>query len=63
MSERLLTVQEAATALSLNPQTIRRWLREGRLRGLRTGNTQGAVWRVPESALVECMKPNTPKAD
>lgn len=53
MSERLLTVNEAAAALKLNPQTVREWLRSGKLRGLRT--TENGRWRVPESALVESL--------
>ena len=62
MSERLLTVDEAAAVLSLNPQTVRRWLRTAKMRGLRTGEGKGAVWRVPESALTEALTPNTPNA-
>jgi excisionase family DNA binding protein len=62
MSERLLTVNEAAAALSLNVQTVRAWLRSGRLRGLRTGDGKNARWRVPESALGETLRPATPKA-
>ena len=63
MSERLLTVAEAAAALSLNIQTVRAWLRSGKLRGLRTGPGQTARWRVPESAIVESLTTHTPKGD
>jgi excisionase family DNA binding protein len=59
MSERLLTVNEAAAALSLNPQTVREWLRTGKLRGLRT--TVNGRWRVPETAIPEALTPHTPK--
>ena len=58
MSERLLTVDEAAAALSLNPQTVRVWLRNGKLRGLRTGEGRNGQWRVPESAIVESLTPS-----
>jgi excisionase family DNA binding protein len=61
MSERLLTVEEAAAALSLNVQTVRVWLRNGKLRGLRTDEGRNGRWRVPESALVEALTPHTPK--
>jgi excisionase family DNA binding protein len=57
MSERLLTVPEAAVALSLNAQTVREWLRTGKLRGLRTGDGQKARWRVPESAIEQSLRP------
>lgn len=62
MSERLLTVNETAAALSLNPQTVREWLRSGKLRGLRTGTAKTGrnEWRVPESAIPEALTPHTP---
>lgn len=34
----LLTVSQAADALSASTQTIRNWIRAGRLRGVRIGN-------------------------
>ena len=43
----MYTPEEAAEMLKLNPETVRRFLREGRLRG----NLFGRVWRIPESAL------------
>jgi hypothetical protein len=33
-SDRLLTVSEGAERLRLNPETIRRWLRDGHLSGV-----------------------------
>jgi excisionase family DNA binding protein len=45
--ELMYTPEEAAEMLKLNPETIRRALRDGRLRG----NQFGRVWRIPESAL------------
>lgn len=62
MNEKLLTVEQAAEVLSLNPQTVRRWLRTSKMRGLRTGQGKGSVWRVPESAITEALTPNTPSA-
>jgi putative resolvase len=35
--ERLLKAEEAADFLRVNPQTIRRWVREGRLKALWSG--------------------------
>lgn len=60
MNERLLTVHEAAAELKLNAQTVREWLRSGKLRGLRT--TENGRWRVPESALVESLTPGAQRA-
>lgn len=48
--ESFLKVQEVADRLRMNPETIRVWLREGRLRGVRPGGKR-AGWRVPESEV------------
>jgi excisionase family DNA binding protein len=45
--ERYLTVPEAAERLRMNPEVVRRWLRTGRLAGVRLGGTK-LGWRVPE---------------
>ena len=47
--EMLLTVEQVAQRLQLHPETIRRQLNSGVLRGIKRGRT----WRVPESALTE----------
>lgn len=48
--ERLLTVREVAEHLRSSPETVRRWLRQGRLRGFQPGGTK-LGYRVPESEL------------
>lgn len=47
--ELLLTIEQTAQRLQLHPETIRRHLVRGTLRGIRRGRS----WRVPESALTE----------
>ncbi|MBO8140902.1 MAG: helix-turn-helix domain-containing protein [Firmicutes bacterium] len=47
MAERLLTLEEVAERLVVAPKTIRDWLREGKLRGLKVGK----LWRVREQDL------------
>lgn len=47
--ERYLTVPEVAERLRLTPATIRRWLREGKLRGVLLNDRAG--YRVPESEV------------
>jgi excisionase family DNA binding protein len=54
MAERLFKVEEAAENLGFAPYTVRKWLRAGRLRGVKSGGAIGrSEWRVPESALSE----------
>jgi excisionase family DNA binding protein len=48
--DRLLTVAEVAERLRLKPETVRRWLRSGRLRGISLGSDH-AGWRVRESEI------------
>jgi excisionase family DNA binding protein len=51
MSEqRLLTVREVAERLRSSPETVRRWLRQGKLRGFRPGGTK-LGYRVSEAEL------------
>jgi excisionase family DNA binding protein len=50
MEDELLTVPEVAALLKLNEQTVRRWLRTGRLRGVSLGSRQ-AGWRVRRSEV------------
>jgi excisionase family DNA binding protein len=46
----LLTVQEVAQALRLHPETVRRWLADGRLQGRRFASDR-AGWRIPRAEL------------
>ena len=48
--ERLLTVREVADRLRSSPETVRRWLRGGKLRGFRLGGTK-LGYRIPEQEL------------
>ena len=48
--ERLLTVREVAERIRSSPQTVRRWLQQGRLRGFRPGGTK-LGYRVREGDL------------
>lgn len=45
--ERLLTVEDIRQRLQVNPQSVRKWLRDGELRGIRFGRRGG--WRVREA--------------
>ena len=49
MVETLLTVEQYAERAQLHPDSVRRQLREGRLRAIK----KGRVWRIPESVVGE----------
>jgi len=49
-TDRYLTVPEVAEKLRLNPETVRRMLRDGRLSGFRLG-ADAAGWRISERDL------------
>ena len=58
--EKLYTVEEVAEYLALNPATVRVYLRDGELQGIKLGPRQ---WRVKESALqafVDARQQTTP---
>lgn len=54
--ELLLTVEQTAQRLQLHPDTVRRQLVRGALRGVK----RGKVWRIPESALTETVDAPAP---
>lgn len=43
----LLTVEEAANYLKIKPNVLRRWLRAGKIPGIKLGNH----WRIDEDDL------------
>lgn len=45
--EKLYTPEEAAELLQVHPNTLRKWLREGKIAGKKFGR----IWRIPESEL------------
>jgi excisionase family DNA binding protein len=52
--QHLLTVREVAERLRSSPETVRRWLRLGKLRGFRPGGTK-LGYRVSEDELQRFM--------
>jgi excisionase family DNA binding protein len=55
--ERLLTVDEVAENLQIHPETIRRWLREGRLEGYRISRKGG--WRIRPESVTKMLEVQT----
>jgi excisionase family DNA binding protein len=56
MEEKYLTVREVASRLGVTRQAVHNWINEGRLRAVKAGR----ALRVPESAVVEFLKPVEP---
>jgi excisionase family DNA binding protein len=54
MLERTLTVPEVAAQLRINEETVRRWLRSGRLKGVRIGGPR-AGYRIPEPEVARIL--------
>jgi len=50
VSEEWLTVQEAASRIKVQPETIRVWLRDGRLKGTQPLNRR-VGWRIPSTEV------------
>lgn len=47
----MLKVPEVARMFGVEPATVREWLKDGTLRGMKIG--KGHYWRIPKSAAVE----------
>jgi excisionase family DNA binding protein len=54
MSERLLTVADICDRLQVHEETVRRWLRDGRLKGINLGGKSG--YRIRENDLEEFLQ-------
>jgi excisionase family DNA binding protein len=57
----LLNVREVAARMRVSEWTVREWLRQGRIRGLRPGGTK-AGWRISEAELARFIEAATEKA-
>jgi excisionase family DNA binding protein len=57
MPDRFLTVQEAADLLRVHQQTVRVWLRAGKLRGRLIGGRKSG-YRIPASEIERLLSPD-----
>jgi excisionase family DNA binding protein len=55
VNEEWLTVQEAASRLKVQPETIRVWLRDRRLKGTQPLNRR-VGWRIPASEVERLLR-------
>jgi excisionase family DNA binding protein len=58
-----LSTNEAARLLDCTPETIRRWIRRGELRAIKTGDAPSSPLRVPMSALLARMHVTRPEPE
>lgn len=56
MSEKLLSPEQAAEQLGVTPNTVRTWLRDGSLKGIKLGKK---IWRIKESELLDFINRET----
>lgn len=57
--QNLLTPEEAAARMAVSPKTVRDWLREGKLQGVKVSN----LWRVrPEDLEAFVRRPDGKEA-
>ncbi|HOT26559.1 MAG TPA: helix-turn-helix domain-containing protein [Candidatus Ozemobacteraceae bacterium] len=51
--QKLLTLKEASEILHVNPEVLRRWLRGGRVNGVKVGSD----WRISQTELSNMLRP------
>ncbi len=56
MPDRFMTVREAADELRVHPQTVRLWLREGKLRGRLIGGRKSG-YRIAATEIERLLSP------
>ncbi|MDP9370079.1 MAG: helix-turn-helix domain-containing protein [Chloroflexota bacterium] len=61
MEKEYLTLAEVVERTDLHPDTLRRWLREGRIRGTLLGRRHG--WRIPAGEVDRIMRGEATKPD
>jgi excisionase family DNA binding protein len=54
-SEQMMTTEQAAERLQVGVVTVQRWLRSGRLRGVRIGGRR-AGWRIPANEVERLLR-------
>jgi excisionase family DNA binding protein len=58
MSEPYITVEDAARQLQVHPQTVRVWLRRGKLKGRLIGGRKSG-YRIPASEIDRLLSPDS----
>ena len=58
-NEPMLTVAEVAERLRINPETVRVWLRQGKMQGFLPGGDRMG-YRIPESEVARVLRGDQP---
>ena len=58
--KKLLTVGEVAELLRVDPATVRVWLNDNKLKGVKLA---GGVWRISEASLLEFLSEEREEGD
>ena len=58
-NEPMLTVAEVAERLRINPETVRVWLRQGKMQGFLPGGDRMG-YRIPESEVARVLRGDRP---
>ena len=53
MEERYYSPEEVAEKYNISGVVVRKWLREGKLKGIKLG---GKIWRIPEVELEQFVR-------
>lgn len=59
--EKMLNLRQAAEILGIQLRTVREWVRDGRLAGVKMAGSNR--WSVPESEIVKVQKGEAKNAD
>lgn len=58
-----VTVTGAAAELGVSIRTVRRWLKDGTLAGVRLPGRGGGEWRIPRAAIDRLLTDGVPRSD
>ena len=58
----MMTVSDVARYMSVSEEMIRIWLREGQLKGMKTGRKQQSHWRVTRAEVDRFVAAGGPEA-
>jgi excisionase family DNA binding protein len=60
LEKELYTVKEVASLLAVSDETVRRWLKNDTLQGIKVGQGKGKniPWRITKDAILKVLNPS-----